>query len=223
MNHTSRIMQYLLPYSILLALGSGCMFLPSKATITPIDSRGSEVSRATVSANGRPMGQGTTQLTTNSDEMSVTIDARPEYFVETFSLKANDKGNYRVPLRRDEIYALTIQDANQVMNRWITLNIAETSSNEWWSVIINAIGTQDMEMELMDEKSGFIRTAWKARSFGQHGIRRRFVGNKVTVAPLTWRFKYQVERTNNGRDWVPYDRGLKNELDIISEIRARIN
>lgn len=212
----------LLPIAILFALGSGCSFLPSKATVTPVDSAGSEVSRASISANGRPVGQGTTRISTSSNEMSVTIDARPEFFVETFSLKAKDKGSYRVPLRRDEIYALTIQDSNQVMNRWITLNISQAASGDWWSAIINAIGTQDMEMELMDEKSGFIRTAWKARNFGAHGIRRRFVGNKVTVSPLTWRFKYQVERTNNGRDWVAYDRGVKNELDIIAEIRARI-
>ena len=101
------------------------------------------------------------------------------------------------------------------------MNVSEQARESWWSVIINAIGSQDLEMELMDAKSGFIRTAWKERMFGSAGLRRRFVGNVVTLEPLTWRLKYQVQNTRNGRDWADYDRGIKEEFDVIAEIRGR--
>ncbi len=214
--------------AVAIALGgvgvalSGC-FLPTKATVIPKNDQGAEVTEAEISVDGQPVGQGTTTIRTDSSSKSITVDAQPEYYPKTFNLAAKAKGPIEVSLVRDRIYALTIEDSNKVVNRWLTLNISERAMSSWWSVIINAISSQDLEMELMDDQSGFIRTAWKERRFGKTGLRRRFVGNKVSTEPLTWRLKYQVQRTSNGRDWLEYDRGVKEEFDVIAEIRARVN
>jgi len=204
----------------------GCHLLnrkpPTKVvTIVPIDAQGAEVRTARISVNGQPAGQGTTSLQVPTQQVSVSVDASPQYFAESFTITPQSQGAVRVALRLDPIFAITIQDSNNVMNRWLTLNAAR-SGDGWWSIVVNAIATQDFEIELMDAQSGFIRTAWKERRFGNDGLRRRFVGNVVTTSPLSWRLKYQVQRTTNGRDWADYPRGIKLELDAISEIRARM-
>ncbi len=191
-------------------------------TIVPVDDQGAEVRTAQVSVDGVPIGQGTTQMRAPKTDSSVSVDAAPDYYQETFVVTSETRGPLEVALRRDEIYALTVEDTNKVVNRWLTMAISDQAQDSWWSVVVNAIATQDFEMELMDAKSGFVRTAWKERSFGSEGVRRRFVGNVVTTDPLTWRIKYQVQRTHNGRDWVDYDRGVKAELDVIDEIRGRM-
>jgi hypothetical protein len=209
-----------------LVVASGCHLFASKpptkiVTIVPIDEQGGEVREARIAVNGQPAGQGTTSLQVPTQQVSVSVDASPQYFAESFTITPESQGAVRVALRLDPVFAITIQDSNKVMNRWLSLNAAR-SGDGWWSIVVNAIATQDFEIEMMDPQSGFIRTAWKERRFGNDGLRRRFVGNVVTASPLTWRLKYQVQRTTNGRDWADYPRGLKLELDAISEIRARM-
>ena len=207
----------IIPLLALLAM-SACV---KTVTVVPTNATGSTVD-ARVIVNGTPTGQGTTNIQVK-DPVPVTVDGQPRYFSETFTVGKQTPSPLKVALREDEIYALTVDDTNKVVNVWLTLNISETAAKEngWWTTIINAIATQDFEMQLMDEKSGFVRTAWKERKFGQRGIRRRFVGNIVSTAPLQWRVKYHVEVTKDGKNWKEFERGVKEELDAIEEIRGR--
>ena len=192
-------------------------------TVVPTDPQGQTIEAARVSVNGTPTGQGATQITV-SDPVSVTVDGSPRYFSETFQVGKQSPNPVKVALREDEIYLATVEDSNKIINQWLTLNVSSTAQQNdvWWSVIVNAISTQDFEMELMDQKSGFIRTAWKERGFGQRALRRRFVGNVVAKSPLQWRVKYHVEITaDGGKNWKEFDRGIKEELDAIQEIRGR--
>ncbi len=210
---------------VLWGMLSGCHLLlpqsPKNVTFVPINDKGAEIPYARIAINGQPAGQGVTTIATPKQEVSVSIDASPQYYPKTFVINQKSTGAIRVPLQLDELYAVTIEDSNHVMNRWLMLN-AKHSGSDWWSIVVNAIATQDFEIELMDAQSGFIRTSWKERQFGNQRIRRRFVGNVVTPSPLSWRLKYQVQRTTNGRDWHDYNRGMKQELDVIGEIRARM-
>jgi len=74
----------------------------------------------------------------------------------------------------------------------------------------------------MDAASGFLRTAWRERTFANTTARRRFVGSIVTQKPLVWRVRYEVEvDRRDGRSWQPYDRAFPDELQVLQEIRAR--
>lgn len=203
----------------LVVFAAGCT---KTITVIPTDKDGNEIKEARIVVDGTPTGQGQTAVQI-SNPVSVTVDGRPQYFSESFTVGAQSPNPLRVSLREDEIYALTIADTNKVINQWLTLSISESAAENagWWTVVVNAIATQDFEMEMMDQKSGFVRTAWKERKFGERGLRRRFVGNVVSADPLQWRVKYQVETTNDGQNWKEFDRGVKEELDAIEEIRGR--
>ena len=74
----------------------------------------------------------------------------------------------------------------------------------------------------MDQASGFLRTAWRQASFGDLLCRRRFVGNIVTQEPLVWRFRYEIEMSDDGgNQWVAYDRVFGDDTRISAEIRGR--
>jgi len=194
-------------------------------TIVPMDKNGATVDSARIQVNGLPTGQGITNVRVKNP-INISVDASPKYYSTNFTINKATRSPVNVALVADDIYALTIEDTNQIINKWLTLNISEAAKvdKKWWTVIVNAISTQDFEMELMDQSSGFIRSAWKERRFGSHAIRRRFVGNVVSTEPLQWRVKYQVQITNNyskNAEWIDYERGLKDELDVIAEVRGR--
>lgn len=209
-----------LTYLIFVIALAGCV---KNVTVVPTDKNGSTVEDARILINGTPTGQGATAITVK-DPVTVTVDAKPRYYSETFQVGKQSPSPLKVMLREDEIYAATVEDTNKIINQWLTLNISPKASKDalWWSVVVNAISTQDFEMELMDQKSGFIRTAWKQRGFGKRALRRRFVGNVVSQSPLQWRVKYHVEISEDGgANWKGFDRGIKEELDAIQEIRGR--
>ncbi len=206
---------------ILSTFALGCV---KTVTIVPMDKNGASVD-ARIEVNGLPTGQGVTNVRVNGP-INISVDGSPQYYSTNFTVNQSTSSPVNVALILDDIYALTVADTNQVINKWLTLNISEDAKldNKWWTVIVNAISTQDFEMELMDQASGFIRSAWKERRFGVNAIRRRFVGNVVSTEPLQWRVKYQVQITNNystNAEWKDYDRGIKDELDVISEVRGR--
>jgi hypothetical protein len=97
-------------------------------------------------------------------------------------------------------------------------------SGSWWATVVNAIATQDFEPEMMDANSGFLRTAWKQRTYNNGvSVRRRFVGNVVQTSPLQWRVRYEVQMMRQGdQNWTDYGRGFREELDALGEVRARI-
>jgi len=204
--------------AIVLALAvSGCI---KRVTVVPVSTDRQPLD-ATVSVNGRPAGAGATEIEVRQP-VTIEVDGRPRYSAVTFTITKQTQSVIEVPLEEDVLWAMTVEDTNQVVNRWLTLNVAAaaTENDEWWAAVINALSGRDFELELMDPRSGFIRTAWKQATYGPVSVRRRFVGNTVSQSPLSWRIKYEVQ-VRGGPSWVGYDRAFRDDLDALDEIRSR--
>lgn len=203
-------------------VGVGC---GSYLNIVPIDSNHSVLSQAQVSLNGSAVGSGTVRVE-RPESAVATIDAGPGWLTTTTQIGPQTPDTLEVVVPVDELYRSTIEDSNQIINRWLTMEVSEEAEADgsWWSTIDAAIAGQDFEMEMLDQGSGFIRSAWRERSYPGVSVRRRFVGNVVGQTPLRWRIKYQVEvRYDNQQNWVAYDRGFRDELDALIEIRSRFS
>lgn len=207
----------------LLAVGCGGRRL---LTVMPSTTAGAVVQEARVSVNGQFVGSGSVEVP-RERTMVVTVDAAPQYEPAQVQVDQRAQNPLVVTLREDEVFMSTVDDTNQVVNVWLTLSIGTQAqmAQSWWSTIINAVATQDFEPEMMDASSGFLRTAWKQVTFRNGAsLRRRFVGNVVQTNPLQWRVRYEVQIMRPGMpDWQDYPRGLRDELDALAEVRARVS
>lgn len=207
----------------LLAIGCGGR---RPFVIMPTSTAGAVVQEARVSVNGQFVGSGSVEVR-RERAMVVTVDASPQYEPAQVQVDQRAQSPLVVTLREDELFMSTVEDTNQVVNVWLTLNIGPQAqmTQSWWSTIINAIATQDFEPEMMDAASGFLRTAWKQVTFRNGAsVRRRFVGNVVQTNPLQWRVRYEVQVMRPGMgDWQDYPRGFRDELDALSEVRGRVS
>lgn len=197
----------------------------SYLNIVPIDSNHSVLSQAQVSLNGSAVGNGTVRVERPASAVA-TVDAGPGWLTTTAQIGAGTPDTLEILVPVDELFRATVEDSNQIINRWLTMEVSEAAEADgsWWSTIVAAIAGQDFEMEMLDQGSGFIRSAWRERSYPGVSVRRRFVGNVVGQTPLRWRIKYQMEvREENSENWTAYDRGFRDELDVLIEIRSRFS
>jgi hypothetical protein len=210
---------------LLLAVVPGCFLFGStkKVTVVPLGEDRKPIKDARVVVDGKPIGQGTTAVVVEKP-VSVTIEPGAGWLAESFSLDKTSQSPIEIAIRPDEVYRATEADTNQVVNRWLTLNITKSAEadDEWWAAIAASMSGQDFELEMMDARSGFVRTAWKRSQFANGVVRRRFVGNVVQKAPLKFRVKYEVE-VARGDDWISYERGFRQDMDALSEMRQRIS
>ena len=211
--------------SLVLCSVSGCFLFGStkKVTVVPLGEDRKPIAKARIVVDGKPIGQGTTSVIVEKP-IAVTIEPGAGWLAESFSLDKTSQSPIEIAIRPDEVYRATEADTNQVVNRWLTLNITRSAQadDEWWAAIAASMSGQDFEMEMMDARSGFIRTAWKRSQFANGVVRRRFVGNVVQKAPLKFRVKYEVE-VARGDDWIAYERGFRQDMDALSEMRQRIS
>jgi hypothetical protein len=210
---------------LLLSSVPGCFLFRStkKVTVVPLGEDRKPIPAARVVVDGKPIGQGTTSVVVEKP-VSVTIEPGAGWLGESFSLDKSSQSPIEIAIRPDEVYRATEADTNQVVNRWLTLNITKSAvaDDEWWAAIAASMSGQDFELEMMDARSGFVRTAWKRSQFANGVVRRRFVGNVVQKAPLKFRVKYEVELAR-GDDWINYERGFRQDMDALAEMRQRIS
>jgi hypothetical protein len=216
--------RYLIVLALSLLVG-GCLFGggQKRITIVPLGEDRKPLADARIVVDGKPVGQGTTAIAVPKP-VAVTIEPGAGWLAESFSLDAKSQSPIEIALRPDELYRATEADVNQIVNRWLTLNITRSAeaNDEWWAAVAASISGQDFEMEMMDARSGFVRTAWKQARFANGMVRRRFIGNIVAKTPLQFRVKYEVELAS-GDNWISYPRGFKQDMDALAEIRNRIS
>lgn len=209
-------------YVVMAVLVPLLMSCVKRVTIVPIDPEHNVLSNARVQADDRDVGVGVTAVAVRDGATQVSISAGREWLRTSRRLDARSPGRLEVMLRPNQLYLQTVEDTNQIVNRWISVSVDEARRGTWWSTVVAAISGADFEVEIMDAASGFLRTAWRVSDYGPIVGRRRISGNIVTHDPLVWRFRYQVEfRQSGSEEWHEYDRGFADELRVLQEIRGR--
>jgi hypothetical protein len=134
-----------------------------------------------------------------------------------------------INLVEDEAWTSSIQSDQANVNFSVTVNpsLAEEAA---WKMLSQIIMSQFDILEITDRSTGYMRTAWHIRVFGNGTtIRTRVIVKQGNIDPLKYIVKIvseisivknaSVKDDENFREW---DRLLKTYKDLIGEIQARL-
>lgn len=94
---------------------AGCV---KRVTIVPIDAEHNVLSDARVRADGQDVGVGVTNVAVRNGATQVTVMSGPEWLRTSRRLDARSPGRLEVMLQPNQLYLQTVEDNNQVVNRW---------------------------------------------------------------------------------------------------------
>jgi hypothetical protein len=134
-----------------------------------------------------------------------------------------------INLVEDEAWSSSIQSDQANVNFSITVNPA-LNEEAAWKMLSQIIMSQFDILEITDRATGYMRTAWHIRVFGNGTtIRTRVIVKQGNIDPLKYIVKIvseisivknaSVKDDENFREW---DRLLKSYKDLIGEIQARL-
>ena len=90
----------------------------------------------------------------------------------------------------------------------------DRTKDEAWKIIVATILGKFDVLEMNDEKSGYLRTAWVGKNFAANTVRMRVNVKQATDAPLTYKIKFISEASGSPR--TPYS--ADEQFDAIGRI-----
>ncbi|MBK6379706.1 MAG: hypothetical protein IPO01_12625 [Chitinophagaceae bacterium] len=186
--------------------------LPSSVSIT------SSPQTAKIFVNGVEMGSGSHQLSVPLNEC-LTVEVRAEGFIQESRTYCKKKGQGAPPksdyfkLQQDESYTSSIE--SDIANKELILNVkSERNKEEAWKIIVATVLGKFDVLEMNDEKSGYLRTAWVGKPFAANTVRMRVIVKQATDDPLTYKIKFISEASGSPR--TPYS--ADEQFDPIGRI-----
>lgn len=171
--------------------------LPASISLT------SSPQTAKIYVNGVEMGSGSYQLSVPFNEC-LTVEVRSEGFIQESRTYCKKKGQGQPPksdyfkLQTDESYTSSIE--SDIANKELTLNVKpDRTKEEAWKIIVATILGKFDVLEMNDEKSGYLRTAWVGKPFAANTVRMRVIVKQATEEPLTYKIKFISEASGSPR------------------------
>jgi hypothetical protein len=216
-------------FATLICFASACS---RSILIVPVDERGNLLPKAEVIIDDSTTHQGSTRLPIGkSDATEVLVQYPPLYLPHRIQIGQNSASELRVTLKKDQSLNDTVpsDDSELPANRWIPVSIRDSYAlhNEWWRVLIATITSHEFQPALLDERSGYLSTQWKERTYqtaseGElHQVRRRIRGNLIGTTPFVYRIRLDIEHKLPGeKEFQPWERLYPEDIATISEFVA---
>lgn len=173
---------------------------------------------AKIYVNGVEMGSGSHQLSVPLNEC-LTVEVKSEGYIQESRTYCKKKGQGAPPksdyfkLQADESYTSSIE--SDIANKELVLNVKpDRSKDEAWKIIVATILGKFDVLEMNDEKSGYLRTAWVGKPFAANTVRMRVIVKQATDEPLTYKIKFISEASGAPR--TPYS--ADEQFDPIGRI-----
>lgn len=136
-----------------------------------------------------------------------------------------------VTLQQDDSFAASV--ASDQANVNVTIEVATTRTEEQaWKLLASIVLSHFDVLENSDSQTGYLRTAWQLKTYGQDNevvIRTRIIVKRANDVPLRYTVKIVSERNKvagvsvkEDENFVPWDRLLNTYKDVISEMQARL-
>jgi hypothetical protein len=190
---------------------------------------------AAIRVDGRAVGKGSYSLLVKRDQCA-EIEVMKDGF-DTNKKSYCNKANMSEPpvtdhirLAEDEAWLSSIRSDQANVNFSIPVN-SNLSDEAAWKIIGQIVMEKFDVIEISDPVTGYLRTAWNVKLFGNgKTIRTRCIVKLGNTNPLRYVIKIvseesivpgtSVKEDENFKEW---DRLLNAYKDIISEIQARIS
>ena len=136
-----------------------------------------------------------------------------------------------VTLKQDDSYAASV--ASDQANVNVTIEVGKTYIEEGaWKLLSSIVLTHFDVLENSDSQTGYLRTAWQIKSWGDNNevvIRTRIIVKRSNDSPLRYSVKIVSERNKmagvsikEDENFVAWDRLLNTYKDVISEAQSRL-
>jgi hypothetical protein len=190
---------------------------------------------ATIRVEGKTVGTGSYSLLIRQGQcvevevMSESFDTQKKSYCNQANMSEPPVTNH-IKLTEDEAWLSSIRSDQANVNFSVNVN-TKFSSEHAWKIVSQIVMEKFDVIEITDPVTGYIRTAWNVKLFGNgKTIRTRCIVKLGSIEPLRYVVKIvseqstvagtSVKEDENFKEW---DRLLNTYKDIIGEIQARIN
>ncbi len=188
---------------------------------------------AEIKMNGKIVGNGSYEVKVPNNECVEVIILKDAYISRKLNY-CNSKEYQEPPvtdhieLMEDEAFKTSV--STDMANVNVTIEVNKSISDiEAWKLLSSIVMSEFDVLEVTDQETGYIRTAWQVQSFNNEStIRTRVIVKLGDSNPLKYVLKIASERADNvvsvkdDQDFEEWNRILKRYQYIMEEAQARL-
>ena len=126
--------------------------------------------------------------------------------------------------------ALQVTTTSDAANNWLRVQVDPSLAPDVaWQKLLDSVTEDYPDLEMIDVASGYIRSVYTIRQFGQVGakdafqVRTRFVCSIASKTPLIYKIKIESETAAPPYvEWVPYNRVFNQDEQLVEELQSRL-
>ena len=165
----------------------------------------------------------------------ITVEVKLEGFVRVVRTYCNEKRELKkshtdyIILREDA--AITSSVLSDFVNNEIQLTVKGTKTREEaWRLIVATVLSRFEELDLNDERAGYLRTSWISNPFDNNTVRIKVIVRQTSDDPLAYKIKINSEESGrpdtpvNNADglYKPFNRMLKKYDGFMEELMTKL-
>lgn len=126
--------------------------------------------------------------------------------------------------------AMQVTKTSDAANNWLRIQVDPSMAQDVaWQKLMDSVTGYYPDLEMIDVPSGYIRSVYTIRQFGQPAsksafqIRTRFVCTIASKTPLVYKIKIESQMAGPPYvDWSPYNRVFNQDEQVIEELQDRL-
>ncbi len=182
-----------------------------------------------VYVDGTQLGNGVTVVPIEDETRAyqLKVCGPPGYFCNSMTIGATTPRSIEVSVPKDHSYYDTVS-ANDIVNRWLQVQVSDNySAAEAWQKLVASISTGIADFEVMDQKSFYLKTAWKIAGKRRDSLRTRsrivVSAESIDKGNVVFKIKIEAERINRDKEKVKdIDRTFKAFIDAVETAQSRL-
>lgn len=188
---------------------------------------------ANIWINGVEATPGNTLIVVAKEEC-VTVLVKKVGFISVKIKFCNKKNaadlpkSYFLEMKEDDSFLAS--ELSQDINRYIKVESSSLTRNDAWKALHKTVLNYFDVIELMDDETGYLYTAWNVKSFTQNTVRTRIIVKEDSQEPLSYKIKLVSEYSGQAQTAVKSDikfkeweRVLKNYKTVVEDLQGMIN
>jgi hypothetical protein len=125
---------------------------------------------------------------------------------------------------------MQVTKTSDAANNWLRVQVDPSLAPDVaWQKLMDSVTGYYPDLEMIDVPSGYIRSVYTTRQFGQPGskrsfqVRTRFVCTIASKTPLVYKMKIESEEAGPPYlDWTSFNRVFNPDEQVIEELQSRL-
>ena len=189
---------------------------------------------AKIYVDGKHLGTGSIRVKIPR-ETCVVVKVDKQGYLSMEQTYCNKKGTSKPPksqffnLKRDDAIEASTKSDQANVDFTITVN-SKFTPKEAWKVLTQVVTDYFDAIEISDQETSYLRTAWTLKTYSQNTIRTRLIVKMGSISPYSIKVKIVSEysgepETNPKSDekFKEWDRILRKYQTLVDDLRTRLS